>query len=157
MFLTLDIAKAHLRVIGGDEDADLALKCDAAEGIAVAHLDRAVYADQAQLNAAIAAAPAALAASRAAFLAADAAAALIEDEKLRELEEAHAFDVYSRAIFAVARIRRGHVINPVILSAMLLILGGLWESRENTVIGVSVASIPDGAYRLLDAYRHCGA
>lgn len=53
--VTLDQAKQHLRVIGDDEDSDIALKLSAATGMAVAFLDRAVYPTQADLDAAIAA------------------------------------------------------------------------------------------------------
>ncbi|WP_434619207.1 head-tail connector protein [Azospirillum sp. B2RO_4] len=40
--VTLEEAKAHLRVDGADEDADIALKLAAAEDAAVQHLSRPV-------------------------------------------------------------------------------------------------------------------
>lgn len=52
--VTLDQAKAHLRIDGADDAADLALKLAAATEMAVRYLDRAVYADDAQMQAAIA-------------------------------------------------------------------------------------------------------
>lgn len=53
--VTLQEAKAHLRVDGDDDDADITLKLRAAEEMAVAYLDRAVYPSQAALDAAVAA------------------------------------------------------------------------------------------------------
>ena len=51
--ITLDQAKQHLRIIGDDaDDADLQLKINAATQMAVAYLDRAVYATQEDLDAA---------------------------------------------------------------------------------------------------------
>lgn len=157
MFITPEIAAAHLRLVGDDIDVDLMLKADAAEQAAIGYLDRAVYGSAAQLDAAIALAPATLAAAKAAYIAADAAAGLIADTDLCLIEKAYAFDVYLKAKFAGDRIRRGLVINSAILSAMLLILGDLWENREDTAVGVSVTPVPNGARCLLDAYRHYGA
>lgn len=144
MFLTPEIAKAHLRIIGDDEAADLALKSAAAEQAVIGSLDRAVYADQDELAAAIAAAPAALSAALAAYLAADALAALLEDDDLRTAEKKQALDVYSRAAFACDRTRRGIVINSLILSEMLLALEDLYERRTYAPTG------------LLDSLRHYG-
>jgi len=157
MFITPEIAKQHLRLIGDDGAADLALKVAAAEQAAVNYLDRAVYADQDALDAALALIPALLAADKAAAVAAEAAAQLIADGELRGLEEDYAIEKYVQARFAAGRIRRGLVINSAIQSAMLLILGDLWESREDTVIGASATRLPNGARSLLDAYRHYGA
>ncbi|MDH6185486.1 head-tail connector protein [Polaromonas sp. CG_23.6] len=157
MFITPTIAAAHLRLVGNDVGADITLKAEAAEQAAISYLDRAVYEDQAQLDAAIALVPAALAAAKAAYAAADDAATLIADTDLCLIEKTYAFDTYLKAKFAAARIRRGLVINSAIQSAMLLILGDLWENREDTAVGVSVTPVPNGARCLLDAYRHYGA
>ncbi|MDO8777081.1 MAG: head-tail connector protein [Burkholderiaceae bacterium] len=157
MFITPEIASAHLRLAAEDVGADITLKADAAEQAAISYLDRAVYADQAQLEAAVALVPAALAAAKAAYVAADAAADLMADSDERLTEKTHALNVYINAKFAATRIRRGIVINAAILSAMLLILGDLWENREDTAVGVSITPVPNGAHRLLDAYRHYGA
>jgi hypothetical protein len=53
--VTLQEAKAHLRVVDASEDADITLKLRAAEQMAVAYLDRAVYPSQQELDAALAA------------------------------------------------------------------------------------------------------
>jgi len=51
----LEQAKQHLRVVGDDEDADIQLKLNAATAMALAFLDRAVYASRSELEAASAA------------------------------------------------------------------------------------------------------
>lgn len=157
MFITPAIAAAHLRLLGDDVGSDAMLKADAAEQAAIDYLDRAVYDGQGQLDAAIALVPAALATAKATYVAADVAAGQITDTELCLIEKTYAFDTYLKAKFAAARIRRGLVINSTILSAMLLILGDLWENREDTAVGVSVTPVPNGARCLLDAYRHYGA
>ena len=51
--LDLDFVKLHLRVIGTDEDALITLYTSAAEKSATSFLNRAVYVDQAALDAAV--------------------------------------------------------------------------------------------------------
>lgn len=51
--VTLLQAKEHLRVTSADEDADITLKLSAATEQALHYLDRAVYADQPALDAAV--------------------------------------------------------------------------------------------------------
>jgi len=157
MFITQEIAIAHLRLTADDIDSDITLKSDAAEQATIGYLKRAVYENQAKLDAAIAQVPAALAAAKDVYASADAAASLIADRELCLIEKTYAFDVYRNAKFAAASTRRGLVINSAILSAMLLILGDLWENREDTAVGLSVTPVPNGARCLLDAYRHYGA
>lgn len=53
--VSLEQAKAHLRVVSNFEDADIQLKLSAAIEIAVAYLDRQVFATQAEMAAALAA------------------------------------------------------------------------------------------------------
>lgn len=53
--VSLEQAKAHLRVVSDVEDADIALKLSAATERAVRFLDRDVYADQQTLDAAVSA------------------------------------------------------------------------------------------------------
>ena len=52
--VTLVQAKDHLRVKHSHEDGDIQLKLNAATRMAIAYLDRDVYATQAELDAAIA-------------------------------------------------------------------------------------------------------
>lgn len=53
MLITLDQARQHLRVDGTDDAADLQLKVNAAQQLAVEYLNRAVYATQPELDAAV--------------------------------------------------------------------------------------------------------
>jgi len=54
-FITLEEAKAHLRVDGSDEDTLIAAALNAAERYCVTYLNRGVYVSQEALDAAIAA------------------------------------------------------------------------------------------------------
>jgi hypothetical protein len=153
MFITLEVAKEHLREIGTDNDADITRKTDAAEKIAIRHLNRAVFESQALLDAAILQVPAALVAAQAAYSASCDAADLIEDSELRLIERSYAFEVYRDARIAAQATRNGIVIDSAITAAMLLILGSLWEAREDVVIGASVTTLPFGAYAILNQWR----
>lgn len=53
--VTLVQAKEHLRVMHDHEDGDIQLKLNAATRMAIAYLDRDVYATQAELDAAVSA------------------------------------------------------------------------------------------------------
>ena len=146
-FITLSQAKAHLRIDDTDGDTDLTLKIAAAERAAVEYLQCNVYADQTALNAAIAAVPAALVTAKATYDAAYLVAVAIEDVDLSLMEQAHAMSLYMRAVYAATRTRQGVVINELIQSAMLLILGRLFEVREDD------AEMPRAAQDLLNPFR----
>ena len=146
-FITLSQAKAHLRIDDTDGDTDLTLKIAAAERAAVEYLQCNVYADQTALNAAIAAVPAALVTAKATYDAAYLVAVAIEDVDLSLMEQAHAMSLYMRAVYAATRTRQGVVINELIQSAMLLILGRLFEAREDD------AEMPRAAQDLLNPFR----
>ena len=153
MLLTLTTAKAHLRVTHDSEDALIGLYLLAAEQSAVSHLDRKVYADSAALAAAVAAAPAAFAAAVAAYTAAlDAALLLTGADEAVEAARV-AVLAYSRAQIEARQIHDGIVINEAITAAVLLTLGTLFAAREDVVIGLSVAQLPNGASMLLQPYR----
>jgi hypothetical protein len=153
MLLTLTTAKEHLRVTHDSEDAIITMYLLAAEQAAAAHLDRKVYADSASLIAAVAAAPAAFADGRAAYISAIDAARLLTDAD----EEAEALRVavlaYTRVCINSRQTHDGIVVNEVISAAMLLTLGTLFAAREDVVIGLSVAQLPNGASMLLQPYR----
>jgi len=146
-FLTLTQAKAHLRIDGSDEDTDLTLKLAAAERAATEYLNCNVYADSTALNAAIAAVPATLAAAKVTYDAAYLVAIAMTDTDLSLIEQAQAMSVYMRAVYDATRTRQGVVINELIQSAMLLILGYLHESREDGT------EIPRAAQDLLSPFR----
>lgn len=153
MFTSLESAKRHLRIDGDADDAELAEKIAAAEQIACEYLNRKVFADQAGMDAAVALVPAAILAAGVDYEAADTAADMIGDRVACLAEKAYAFNRYSAALRECAAIRNGIVISPMILAAMALILGDLWEFRENTVAGVSVSGITDPSRVILDPLR----
>lgn len=144
-FLTLTQAQQHLR--GDFDEADLSLKIAAAERAAVEYLQCNVYADQTALDTAIAAVPATLAAAKVAYDAAYIVAAAIDDVDLSLIEQAHAMSLYMRAVYSATRTRQGVVINELITAAMLLILGRLFEVREDD------AELPRAAQDLLSPFR----
>ena len=153
MLLDLPTAKLHLRVIGTDEDTLIAVYIAAAELSAVSTIERKVYADAPALAAAIAAAPATLAAALVAYDAAVAAANLLTEPDLtcEALRVAEAD--YFKAKITFRQTNDGIVVNDSIRSAVLLIVGHLYNSREDVVVGVSVTKLPNGAEWLLQPYR----
>ncbi len=146
-FITLSQAKAHLRIDGSASDSDLLIKIEAAERSAVEYLGCNVYDDETSMAAAIAAVTATLAAAKATYNAAYEVAIAIEDADLSLIEEAQAMAVYMRAVYAATRTRNGVVINDLIIAAMLLIVGWLFEQREDT------DAVPRAAQDLLNQFR----
>ena len=144
-FITLEQAQQHLR--SDSDEADLLLKIAAAERAAIEHLQCNVYADQTALDTAIAAVPATLSAAKAAYIIADAAADALTDYDMALDGKAHAMSLYMRAVYAATRTRQGVVINELIIAAMLLILGRLFEVREDD------AEVPRAAQDLLSPFR----
>jgi hypothetical protein len=59
--------------------------------------------------------------------------------------------VYMRAVYAATRTRAGIVINDLVIAAMLLIVGWLYEQREDS------AEVPRAAQDLLNPFRNYGA
>lgn len=147
MFITLATAKTHLRIDGADSDADLTQKIGAAEREAIEHLQRNVYLDQTALDAAIALVPAQLVAAKSAYDIADAAALAMTDADLSLIERNYCRAKYMHAQFDAQRTRNGLVINDSVLAAMLLILGDLFETREDA------AGLPQRARDMLSLFR----
>ena len=82
-----------------------------------------------------------------------------EDELIQMQVEASiecASNYLNRSIIASESDRKGLndiVINSSIKAASLLILGALYENRENEIIGSITSSLKFGAKSLLDPYR----
>jgi hypothetical protein len=109
--VTLEEAKAHLRVVHDSEDADITLKLRAAEEMAVHFLDRAVFPSQAALEAAVAANP--------------------------DLPD---------PMVCTFMVRAG----------ILILLGDLYENREEVITGLAAARLPTGARACLLPMRRIG-
>lgn len=152
-FLTLDQAKAHLNVTVSLDDADITLKLEAAEQAAVEYLNRDVYANQADLNAAIAAAPVALTAATTAYEAAIAAADLVENEVERCMARFAANEAYTAARSAARKTHQGIVINSNIKAAVLLKLGSLYAEREDESSSGANPALSSRSRALLFPYR----
>lgn len=151
--VSTDAAMLHLRVVGDDELADIELKLEAAEQAAVSYLNRNVYGDQAALDAAQASAPGVFSTARQAHQDAIAAAASLVDSSERAMATLAANTRFDAANLMNIHTYRGMVITSAIKSAILLILGHLYENREDVVIGLTVASLPSGAKALLQPSR----
>ena len=151
--VTLESAKLHLRVDGTGEDALIAVYITAAEQSAVSLLDRGVYADGTALGVAKAAATGELDTAIAAYESAIAAAEALADETAIAAAIQTAGNDLLRAQVAHRQAMDGMVVNEAIKAAVLLIVGSLYTQREDAVVGVSVAQLPNGAEWLLAPYR----
>lgn len=153
-FVSLADAKIHLRATDGtDEDALIGIYINAAELAAIKAMDRGVYANDAEVTAAKAAAPAALTAATAAYTAAVTAADAMTDttEQCAALQVAET--AYMRAQVAYRQVFDGIVVNDTIKAAVLLGVGNLYAHREDVVVGASVAALPHGADCLLQPFK----
>lgn len=151
--VTLESAKLHLRVDSADEDALIGVYITAAEQMAMALLDRGVYADGTALGVAKAAAPGELDTAIAAYESAIAAAGALADETAIAAAIQTAGNGLLRAKVAYRQAMDGMVVNEAIKAAVLLIVGHLFANREDVVAGVSVSQLPNGAEWLLQPYK----
>ena len=151
--LDLPTAKQHLRLDDDFPDEQVEPYLVAAELAAAHFLNRRVFADQSAMDAAVAAVPGALAAATAARAAALEAANLIEDGLEQREAQAFAEYVYNQALIAARETRYGVVLDDLIKTSMLLILGHVFENRQDVQAGVSAVELPMGSKYLLQPYR----
>lgn len=153
MLIDLPTAKLQASIDDSADDALVTIYIGAAERFAVEYMQRNIYADQSALNTAIAAAPVALAAATTAYETAIAAADAMPDGVAKEMAIFSANDAYSNALKVARLTHQGIVLDDNIRVAMLLTIAHLYQNREETVVGVSVAPLPMGAKSFLDLYR----
>lgn len=153
MLIDLPTAKAHLRVDTSTDDAQITLYLSAACDMAARFLNRNIYEDQNAMDAAIASVPASILAAGVIYTNATTANAAIEDEVARLAENDYALMAYGDVQSQGYAARYGIVINDTIRAGILLILGHLYENREDVVAGVTVASLPMGSRAVLMPYR----
>ncbi len=150
--LTLATAKAHLRADSDDEDALIQLWLTAAEVAAMEYLNRNVYVDGTALTAAKAAVAGSLSAATSAYDAAVQAANLLPSLVERNIALHSAEQAYLAAQNSARETYNGIVINDLISAAILLIVGHLYENRQEAQPG-TVTQIPMGAHHLLQPFR----
>lgn len=153
MLIDLPTAKLQASIDADADDALITIYIGAAERFAAEYLQRNIYADQEALTTAVEDIPAALATATTAYNAAIAAAELMDAGIGRNMAVFAANDAYSHAQQVARMVHQGIVLNDTIKAAMLLIVGHLYQNREDTVIGVSVAELPMGSRYLLDLLR----
>lgn len=141
-------AKLHLRVDSTAEDALVAIWLTAAEDGVAQFLNRNVYADQAELDAAVAAAPATLSVAIDAYNAALIGASEEDDDEEAAAATRYAEETYARAVAASDMTRRGMVVNDAVKAAILLTVGHLYEHR-----GDGAEDLPRAAQSQLAPYR----
>ncbi|AOV02758.1 head-tail connector protein [Delftia tsuruhatensis] len=151
--ISIEEARHHLRV-EPDYPAEQVLPyLEGAESLAQRYLNRRVYADQAELDAARQSMVAALQTAAEARDDALEAARQVADCVAREMLTRQARSIYADAVAEQRRVARGMVIEPHVRNGILLILGHLDENRETVARGISVAELPMGAIYFLRPSR----
>ncbi len=151
--IDLPTAKAHLRLEADYPDEQVTPYLAAAEERAAEFLNRRVYASQGDLDAAVATVPDELQAAADAHAAALEAARAIADPTLRRLDIEMADMVYRRAQAVATETRCGIVVNDAIKTGILLILGHLFENRQDVQAGTTSVQVPNGSRYMLTPYR----
>ena len=156
--IDLPTAKAHLRLESDYPDEQVQGKLDAAEKAAAQFINRRVFVDAASLNTAILAVPASLTAAGTAYADAITAADAIEDHGARCAAREYACEVYRQARTAAwetyAGISKQDVERwPLFEAGALLILGHLFENRQDVVTGVTATQMPNGSGYVLFPLR----
>lgn len=146
--VSIETAIHHLRA-DADDSVDIQHKLDAAQEIAEQFMGRRIYADY----------PAVLDAANAAL--ADMEAIMAE----RRSVEGSALDPSLKALqlnqlssqwYSMMMMAHGIPVNKAIEIAILLILGTLYEHREDVVVGTSIVKLPQAAEHRLQPYRIMG-
>ncbi|WP_287740055.1 head-tail connector protein [Diaphorobacter sp.] len=143
--LTLDEARAHLRVGPTYPAEQIEPYLRGAEAIAVKFLNRNIYESATALQSALAGVPAALEAAADAKAVGLAAADAATDPDVAEWLRCTAYEQYRQALSDAGYVQRGIVINENIKTALRLLLSHLDENRESVARGVSVVEVPLGA------------
>lgn len=146
--VSIETAIHHLRA-DADDSVDIQHKLDGAQEMAEQFMGRRIYTSDSELDAAIDASAIemdALASLRIGALSGDINSHVVKT-KLERIDS----QLYEKLMIA-----RGIVANPGIEVAILLILGTLYEHREDVVIGTSIVRLPQAAEYRLQPYRIMG-
>lgn len=146
--VSIETALHHLRA-DADDSVDVQHKLDAAQEIAEQFIGRRIYASY----------PDVLVAANTALTDMEALMAerkSVEGSALEPSLKAMQLDQLSSQWYDMQMMARGIATNKAIEIAILLILGTLYEHREDVVVGVSVAELPLAAEQRLQPYRIMG-
>lgn len=146
--VSIETAMHHLRA-DADDTVDVQHKLDAAQEMAEQFIGRRIYADY----------PAVLVAANTAL--ADMEAMMVERQSVEGSAldpnlKAMQLDQLSTQWYDMLMMARGIATNKAIEVAILLILGTLYEHREDVVVGTSIVRLPQAAEHRLQPYRIMG-
>lgn len=149
--VTIDQVRVHCRA-EPEDDALLELYAKGAERAAQEFLNRRVFATAEDLQAAVAAMPAAVATAEAAHRVAREAARELGGES-RCMAEMAADAVWHDATRLARETAMGMVVNDDIRDAVLLITAHRYRNREDVITGTIATKMPQGATTILWPYR----
>lgn len=151
--IDLPTAKAHLRLESDYPDGQVEPYLNAAELLAAQFLNRRIYADGGAMAAAASGVQTALLAAGVAYQGALDDALAITDCVARKVLRESALGIYKDAQTEAREVLAGIVTNDLIEAGILLILGHLFENRQEYIVGTIVAKLPMGAHHLLQPFR----
>lgn len=124
-----------------------------AESIVAGSLNRAVFASQAELDAALDALPEAAGKAQDEHEGALSRAALLDSAAAREMAIAIANERLANARLWFERVLHGMVVTPRVGAAVRLTLGNLYANREQVVVGATAVELPQGVPELIRSDR----
>ncbi|PPC02515.1 head-tail connector protein [Acinetobacter pittii] len=148
--ISINRAMAHLRV-DEDIDNDIASKLDSAERIAKEYLNRNFYLDKAALDLAKEEIPSILSEAKTQYDQDVSFANALDRELVDKFILTASFN-YDTAIRQAKMISLGILVNPSIEIGVLLILGNLYENREDLTTS-NIYELPKGAEWHLHPFR----
>lgn len=151
--LQIDEVRRHCRVEDDYPTDQLAPYMEAAESYVMAHLNRNVYVDRTALDDAQDAVGQVMTDAYATYQSDMNEAKQAADASTRQALTELARTRFESVQSDVRRTINGIVVNGAIRSAMLLEVGELFANRESSVVGASVAPLPQGAIELLRPFR----
>lgn len=150
--LTLEECIQHCRAEREDGPL-LELLLASAESAVAGYLNRALFSGADELLAAQDALPAAAGEAQDAYDAAIISASSLDNPAAQEMAVSLARERLAAARLGFGRVLHGMVANPRIAAAVRLTLGNLYANREQVVVGVATAELPQGVPELLKPDR----
>jgi hypothetical protein len=151
--VSLAQARSQVRVEADYPAEQLQTAIDGAVDAAQAYLNRRIYEASDALAAARSAYPVAVRGAATARTAALADATFIEDRDERTAAIRLADVAYEEAMAEAGACIHGVVVNPSIITAILLTVGHLYANRSDVVVGAPAVELPQGAKSFLRHYR----